>query len=236
MGPKRLVLLVEGDGDVQVAPILVQSLLREYAAFDAIVPDPNPPFRVGEYSKIISNNFGEWQRLLLAAAKRKNCGACLLILDGDSSLKADGKAFCAMHAAFRLAEEAIKVGAGKVFSVAVVFACMEFESWLVPCANSFLNRSFSDGRNEFLKPVGQIPPDPEKAPRDAKGWFRKIMQTGYKPTRDQAEITKLAVADLNQIRSYSGLRSFQRLESAIKEIVAAIRDGKHIVSPVSCIE
>jgi hypothetical protein len=54
------------------------------------------------------------------------------------------------------------------------------------------------------------------------------MSTGYKPTRDQAELTRLI--DLDEIRS-QGMRSFRRLESAVKEMVGAIRSGVHMVTP-----
>ena len=229
MGPKRLVLLVEGQGDVEAAPVLVQRLLKEHAAYDVVFLDPNPPLRVGEYSKICRNDFGEWRRLLKAAIKRKNCGGCILLLDGDSNLKVEGKPFCAMRAARLLAAGAKKEGAGNLFSIAVVFACMELESWLIPGANSLVNVPFSDGRKELLKIPRELPDNPEIAPRDAKGWFSKLMQTGYKPTRDQAELTSLV--DLTQIRTHQAMRSFRRLENAIKEIIAAILEGKHVVSP-----
>ena len=42
-----------------------------------------------------------------------------------------------------------KVGAGKLFSVAIVFVCMEFESWLIAGIESLLGKPFSDGRKGF---------------------------------------------------------------------------------------
>ncbi len=227
MTPKRLVLFVEGQGDVEAAPILLKRLLKEYGAFDAVFPDPNP-FRVGEYSKIGRKDFGEWRRLLRAAAMRKNVGGCLLLLDGDSRAEVGEKSFCAMRAARRLAEEARKVGGGSLFSIAIVFARMEFESWLIAGATSLAGARFSDGRGEFPEMIGEIPRDPESAPRDAKGWFRRVMKSGYSPTRDQAELTRLV--DLDLIRQ-QGMRSFRRLECAIKELVGAIRSGEHAVTP-----
>ena len=228
MTPKRLVLLVEGEGDVKAAPILLKRLLAEYSAFDAVIPDPDP-FRVGEYGKISKSDFGEWRRFLRAAAKRRNFGGCLLLLDGDSRAQVDSRPFCAMRAARHLAEEARKVGGGRLFSVAVVFARMEFESWLIAGVSSLQGKSFADGRAEL--PGRSEPPDPrnlESFPRDAKGWFRKIMKTGYKPARDQAELTRLV--DLSLVRQ-QGMRSFRRLEAAIKELVEAIRRGVHAVTP-----
>jgi len=56
------------------------------------------------------------------------------------------------------------------------------------------------------------------------------MNTGYKPTRDQAELTRLV--DLNVIRQQK-MRSFRRLESAITELINAIRSGEHAVTPTS---
>ena len=229
MTPKRLVLLVEGQGDVEAAPILLSRLLHEYGAFDAVFLDPDP-FRVGEFAKISKDEFCKWRRFLQAAAKRKSLGGCLLLLDGDSGVKVDAKPFCATRAARRLAEEARKVGAGSLFSVAIVFACMEFESWLIASAGSLVGKRFSDGRSEFPETIGEVPRDPESAPRGAKEWFRRVMKTGYSPTRDQAELTRLV--DLNLIRQ-QGMRSFRRLESAIKELVGAIRPGEHAVTPTA---
>jgi hypothetical protein len=229
MSPKRLVLLVEGQGDVQAAPVLMERLLKEYAAFDAVFLDSLPPFRVGDYSKIKKDHFGEWRRLLRAATvTRKNVGGCILFLDGDSPVEIEGKPFCAARAARILVAEAEKVGAGKLFSLAVVFACMEFESWMIAGAESLENCRLADGRQAIQKLPLVIPADTEKNPRDAKGWFRSVMTTGYKPTRDQAELTRLV--DLNVVRSRN-VRSFRHLESAIQHIVAAIRSGNHIVSP-----
>jgi hypothetical protein len=70
--------------------------------------------------------------------------------------------------------------------------------------------------------------DLEESPRNAKGWFDKVVEGGYKPTRDQAELTGLV--DLNAIRDRK-LRSFRRLESAVTELVIAIRNDKHVVTP-----
>ena len=42
MSPKRLVLLVEGEGDVDAARVLVKRLLKEHSAFDAVSLDEKP--------------------------------------------------------------------------------------------------------------------------------------------------------------------------------------------------
>jgi hypothetical protein len=226
---KRLVLLVEGDGDVKAVPVLVKRLLSEYSAFDAVILDEHP-FRVGGYGHV---GFSWWRRYLQAALKRRDVGACLLILDGDCDRDAAGQAFCAMRAARQLAAEARHVGAGTLFSVAIVFACMEFESWLIAGAPSLVGQQASDGRLLMPKPPQEIPPDPEHAPRNAKGWLGKFVQGGYSASRDQRVLTELI--DLGQIRG-RGMRSFIRLESAIKQLVDAIRAANHTVTPASEIE
>jgi len=229
MTPKRLVLLVEGEGDVEAAPVLLRRLLNEYGAFDAVFPDPDP-FRVGEYSKISRHEFADWRRYLRAAAKRRDLGGCLLLLDGDSRAKAEGQPFCAMRAARRLADEARKAGAGRLFSVAIVFACMEYESWLIAGVQSLAGKQFADGSNQIADQIKAVPPHPESDPRDAKGWLGGVMKTPYKPTRDQAELTRLV--DLEVIRRQE-MRSFRRIESAVQGLVRAVRCGEHGVTPAS---
>ena len=186
MSPKRLVLLVEGQGDVEAAPILVGRLLNEYSAFDAVFLDPHP-FRIGEYSKISKNDFGEWRRYVQAAAKRPDFGGCVLLLDGDSSTKVDGQPFCAMRAAQRLAAEAQKVGAGHQFSVAIVFACMEFESWLIAGVESLVDKLL------YRPPKGVADRHQPDSPRSGIGSQRckrmvsedhgNRVQTGSRPGR-----------------------------------------------------
>jgi len=227
MTAKRLVLLVEGDGDVEAVPILLGRLLHEYRAFDVVFLDGHP-FRVGEFSKISKNHFGEWRRYLKAAAKRGDIGGCLLLLDGDSAMRVEGQPFCAMRAARLLVEEARKEGAGHVFSLAIVFACMEFESWLIAGAQSLVGKQFANRSNEIQQLQEPVPLDPEFAPRDAKGWFRRASKNGYKPARDQAELTRLV--DLNLVRQ-RGPRSFRRLEAAVQELVSAVRAGEHVATP-----
>ena len=229
MTRKRLVLLVEGDGDVEAAPVLLARLLHEYQAFDAVFLDPHP-FRVGEYSKISRQEFAKWRRYLRAVAKRKDLGGCLLLLDGDSRAKVEGQPFCAMRAAGCLADEARKEVAGRSFSVAIVFACTEYESWLIAGVQSLGGKQFTDGSNQMPDQIKAPPPHPESAPRDAKGWLGGVMKTGYKPTRDQAELTRLV--DLNLIRRQE-MRSFRRLESAVQGLVRAVRCGEHAVTPAS---
>lgn len=205
---KRIVLFVEGEGEANALPRLVKQLLTEQKAWDTVSLDKDV-FRVGQVNKLVKEQFREWKRKLAASLKRRNVGGVLLVLDGDVE-KVGASAFCAAIVARSLANEALAVGGGGTFSVAVVFARQEYESWLIAGVESLAGQRLLDGRliaPDAKAPVGDL----EESPRDAKRWFNKVIEGGYKPTRDQAELTDLV--DLQIIRERK-LRSFRRLEAA----------------------
>jgi hypothetical protein len=222
---RRLILFVEGDGEADAAPTLVRRLLTEQGDWHDILLDDNP-FRVGSVGKLVKEDFRDWKRFLGASLKRPNVGGVLLILDGDIA-KVSGKEFCAAAVAKSLAVAAIHVGAGETFSLAVVFARQEYETWLIAGVASLTGQRLPDGR--FIERNAKAPEgNLEASPRDAKGWLRAIVDGGYKPTRDQAALTRLV--DLEVIRARE-LRSFRRLESAVSSLLEAIRCNRPIVSP-----
>ncbi|HTU19976.1 MAG TPA: hypothetical protein VMG10_18070 [Gemmataceae bacterium] len=214
---KRLVLLVEAEGDVQAAPSLVGRLLPQ-------LPDElqgqlfldNAPMKVGGLHQITGRRQGDLTRHLGNAAKRAKLGAPLLILDGDAD-RMEGQPFCAVEAAQTLAHRATAAGAGTRFSFAVVFLRQEYESLLLAVADQLPG----------LKPGVTLPPSPEEHPRDAKGWLHQHLADGYNPTDRQLELTQ-AVKDWTPV---SSLSCFQRLEHALKELADAVGTSRHIVSP-----
>ena len=139
---KRIVLFVEGEGEAEAVPKLVKQLLTEQKAWDAISLDP-APFRVGEVNKLVKNKYHEWKRKLGASLKRRNVGGVLLVLDGDVK-KVEGDTFCAAKVAKSLASEAASVGGGVTFSIGVVFARQEYESWLIAGIESLAGQRLSD--------------------------------------------------------------------------------------------
>ena len=185
---KRLVLMVEGDGDREAAPVLVKRILTEQDAWAHLILDPRP-FVIGGFPQLARDDFSTWRRFLRAAAKRKNFGGCLTILDGDCKGKFDGQAFCAMSAARRLSVQARETGAGAIFSLAIAIACQEYESWLIAGVESLAGRNLPDGRRGVPRGITAPASDLEDAPRDAKGWLNQRMATGYNPVRDQADLT-----------------------------------------------
>ncbi len=220
---KRIVLFVEGEGESTAAPILVNKVLNTIPNVWEHVYLDQATFRVGEINKVLSND--NWRRKLLAANKRKNVGGILMLLDGDIK-KIGGQTQCLIEVAKELTEQALNLGAGTQFSVVIVFAIQEFESWLIAGFESLKGKEFPDGRRVAVE--AEIPINVETAPRDAKDWFKNIIGGGYRPTRDQAELTRwLDVA----IVSSANLRSFQRFESAVTELVNAIKTDQHVATP-----
>jgi hypothetical protein len=218
-------MFVEGDGETDAVPALLRRLLNEKGGWHDVLLD-DATFRVGSVDRLVKDDFREWRRYLAASLKRANVGGVLLVLDGDYQ-KLQGKVFCAAEIAKSLAVAAMHVGAGVTFSVAVVFARQEYETWLIAGVASLAGKRLPDGR--LIKSDAKAPDgDLEAGPRDAKGWLRAIVEGGYKPTRDQAALTKLV--DLEAIRSRK-LRSFRRLESALSVLLEAIRSNRPIISP-----
>src|SRR5437773_1507797 len=143
--PKRLVCFVEGEGDRLAVPILAFRMLTQVNATDVLFVD-NDPYNAQNLGNLLKTDKGKerpnWLRWLESAGReRKNLGAVLLVLDGDTQRVSKGwksyidryrtDVFCARDVARTLAEDARAVRGGEAFSVAIVFAMMEFEAWLL---------------------------------------------------------------------------------------------------------
>lgn len=220
---KKLVLFVEGDGDENAVPILVKRLITELNLWSDLHLDPDP-FRVGGTSAIVGSEdkLARWTGRLQAGLKRSNVAGILQILDGDA------RNFCAMQSASLLASRARNVGAGAVFSFACVFACREYESWLLAGIESLAGKPFKDGRPGVSEGAKRAYPNLEQAPRDAKAALGELMPGKYKPTTDQKPLTELV--ELEAIRGCN-LRSFRRLEDALRQLAQAFQTGQHISTP-----
>src|SRR6266545_6275182 len=180
---KRIVFMVEGQGDEVAVPILGAHVFASLEAWEYAFLDPHC-MRVGNLGGLLKKDAAEWLRFL-GAAKRPNLGGVLLLLDGDTD-HGLGETFCAAQFARRLANFAQKAGAGTKFSVACVFARQEFESWIIACATELAGKPRSDGLPGI--PAGTTMPDGdlEERPRGAKGWLNERMPNGYSETQDQA--------------------------------------------------
>ena len=111
-----------------------------------------------------------------------------------------------------------------MFSLSVVFACSEYETWLVAGAESLAGRHLNDGRLALPAHVKFPAGDVES---HGKRWLEQNCAS-YRPTRDQGLLTELL--DLQSVRAKK-LRSFARLEHAIDQLLEAVEKDRHISTP-----
>ena len=215
---KRLVLLVEGEGDVLAALALIARLLNflPVELQGHLFPDKRP-MRIKGLESNTGNRQNDFLRYVQLAARKPDTAGVLVILDGDADM-VEGKPFCPAQVARVMAERASTVGAGKHFSLGVVFLCKEYESILISVADQLPK----------LRAGTQFPPNIELSPRDAKGWLDKYLEDGYRSGESQLLHTR-AVADWQPARS---LRSFRRLERAIQQIAEAVVNSAHVATPL----
>jgi len=187
--------------------------------------EPQRGARAEEGKAIYRNKFTPTR--IRIAARRSNLGGILAVFDGDAKRFPAGapSPFCAATAAKLMAGEATKIGAGKSFSLAVVFACVEYETLIIAGTESLAGRTFKDGRPILPKGMKFPDGDPEA---HGKRWLEQNCSAGYRPRRDQCLLTELV--DLTTIRS-KRLRSFSRLDHAIEQILDAASKDRCVVTP-----
>jgi hypothetical protein len=229
---KRLVILGEGHGETSALPVLSRRILKEKDSEQRLFVDEDiirthNPLGLVKWNKQQGQaDYEKWLWYIRIAARRSNVGGILAVFDGDADKFPAGanSSFCATTAARSMAAAAAQIGAGRNFSLAVVFACVEYESWIIAGAESLAGKSFRDGR-----PI--LPRDlvfPAGAPEShGKRWLEKNCP-GYRPTRDQRPLTELV--DLRVVRN-KGLRSFSRLDHAIDQILDAVGNESFISTP-----
>ncbi|MGH7973777.1 MAG: hypothetical protein ACREIC_34100, partial [Limisphaerales bacterium] len=117
-----------------------------------------------------------------------------------------------------------EAGAGKTFSLAVVFACIEYESWLIAGIESLSGKRYKDGRPalpaDLRFPLGDCE-------SHGKRWLEQHCPW-YRPALDQRALTDLL--DLDVVRA-KGLRSFRRLEHAIDQLLDATAKETYVLTP-----
>jgi hypothetical protein len=230
---KRLVLLGEGHGEVSALPILATKILKEkdakqeFFVDDNIVRTHNPPGLIKWNKETKQQDSKEWSKYLKIAARRSDLGGILAIYDGDAKKFPAGsdKMFCPKTAGRLMAEAAKLEGAGKTFSLAIVFACVEYESWIIAGTESLSGKCFDDERPIFPKGITFPDGDPES---HGKRWLERNVLSGYRPNRDQGSLTELI--DLKTVRAKQ-LRSFKRLDNAIDQLLDALTRRVYIVTP-----
>nr|WP_315465702.1 DUF4276 family protein [uncultured Rhodoferax sp.] len=188
--PKRLIAIVEGEGDERAVPELLRRILHAHERFDVEVLRPQ---RRGDLPKVRAN----FSRFLQTAALED--AAILCLLDFDCADCVD-----VIRAEEDMRDQAKKIRPDQLFDAC--FIVKEFESL-------FLSDPNSTKVALPLIPNGlEFPVEPELI-RDAKGWLSDAQPSGaaYKPTAHQAKIT--AHLDLHILSERSP--SYRRLETAV---------------------
>lgn len=221
--PKRLVIFAEGHGDEHSVRTLVSKILNQCNGFEQLFVDDDV-FRLGGLTELVNrNNEVKWINGVKAAAKRSNVGAMLLVLDGDFNDKtfftsAGQLPFCAKTYAALLSKRAREAGAGSLFSLGVVFARAEFESWLIAGCPELSTCCEPHENANFL----------ENEMKGAKGWIERHTGKLYKPTRHQnAWAGKIDVS----ATLLNDMRSFKRLCHAVGQLVRSVRDNAPVCTP-----
>jgi hypothetical protein len=227
-------MFVEGRGDVAAVPTLVKRLLTGCSGFEVLSIHPEP-FVVKGVGNLVKDECANWRRWLAAAMKdRRPLGGVLLVLDGDLKkvprswkryFDRFGEEFCVFKVAAMLAEEARSVRAGEAFSVAVVFAMKEFESWIIAGIEGLRGIKLGGDRGRVAVDA-TYPPGDMESKRDAKSVLRQLLPD-YSESLDQGTLADSL--DLEQALTRS--RSFRRLSSAVIQVTSAIRAEKHVATP-----
>jgi hypothetical protein len=228
---KRLVLLGEGHGELTALPVLVKKVLAEKDHKQLLYVDKDviriKPCDLVKWDKLKQcEDPAKWLSALAIASRRRDVGGVLAVYDGDAKTFPAGSSspFCASVAARFMSSAAADVGAGRTFSLSVVFACVEFETWLIAGLESLRGKRLSDGRlvlpADVTFPAGDVE-------CHGKGWLERYCQN-YRPARDQSVLTELVT--LESIRAKK-LRSFQRFEHAVEQLLTAVDSGSHISTP-----
>jgi hypothetical protein len=175
--------IVEGQGEVEAAPVLLRRLRDEAQAWDLEVARPHRKHRTQLVRK------DSLQTAVRVAALGSDCQAILILFDADDD--------CPKDRAPLLEQWASEAAGGR--PCAVVMANREYEAWFLASIETLRGTA-------GIRADATSHPDPE-LPRDAKGELERRMapRANYSPTVDQARLT--ARLDLGD--AYRRCRSFR---------------------------
>ena len=203
----KIYAIVEGQGEANrpitgersAVTVLTKKLLTDLQCWTLYPIEKIPPFRLS-YSQFFYGD--KFERAVRYHKSYSDCAALLVLLDMDDD--------CPKTQASALTKR-VATMEPLPFSVVIVCARREFESWFLASLESIHEGEHYDH-------------DPEEI-RDAKGWLRK--KFGYKPTVHQARYTQ----NIDPGAAYVKSRSFRRLYHAFEEIVSAATEGICIITP-----
>ena len=162
-----IVVIVEGDGEVEAVPVLIRRIGLEVSPL--VPPDVSRPIRVPR-QRIVKE--GELERYVrLAAARAGDDGRIVVLLDANGDCPAELASDILQRA--RAARSDLRIE--------VVLAKREYEAWFVSAIESIAGF-------RGIHPDVSAPQDPESI-GGAKEWLQDRMRGSYRPTADQAALT-----------------------------------------------
>ena len=187
--------IVEGYGEVEAVPILLRRLIAEAEAWQI---EAGSPIRRTRHQLV---HEPELARSVRIALEQPDCGAILILFDGDDD--------CPAKLGSRLQQVASQAARGTPCEV--VMAHREYEAWFLAGFDSLRG-------HKMILDHTEPPRDPER-PRDAKGRFERMIRpdTSYVERVDQPKFT--ARFDLSGARLRS--RSFRKLTKSFGSLLRA---------------
>ena len=186
--------IVEGDGDVRAAPVLLRRFVEAAGTYDVTVGRPIKLQR----DKLVRQT--DIDRVIRRALLNQ-CDAILVLFDSDDDCPAETASMV----------RGWSTTAAGAIPCDVVLAHREYEAWFLASIESLRGqRGIVEGAPRH--------PDPE-SPRDAKGELRSRMRAGrtYSETRDQPAFS----AQFSMPQAYARSRSFRKLTKAFGDLVRA---------------
>jgi len=204
MSRARVAVIVEGHGEVDAVPILLERIWRELLGGEYLAVQ-RPAIRQPR-DRLAQNKDATLSKVIeLASRKLAQCldnlddpELILVLVDADDDLP------CVL--APHMLEIATQARSDK--RISVVLAAVEFETWFVAAAESL-------GEFLDLSKDSELPHDPEVA-KLGKRWIEKrFLGVRYSETADQAKFT--ARMDLQACRDKS--RSFDKLCRELESLI-----------------
>jgi hypothetical protein len=187
--------IVEGHGDVQAIPILLQRMLFDLRS--DVLLSVNPALRVKAGSFLRDQSYFA-RYVELAARKAKDRGSVLILLDSEDDCPAQlGPELACRAAAVR-----------SDVPIVVALAHREYETWFLAAARSL--------RGICGLPADLDPPLAPEAIRDAKGWLSARMPAAYNEPNDQPALTSQFSFD-----EAATVPSFVRLRRKLQNLLAS---------------
>lgn len=192
---KTLLPIVEGQGDLQAARVLLDRIVKHHNKFDVTILHAQ---RRGDLPKIKAN-FDNYFKMAL-----KENAAIIWIIDFDCAT-----CNCVAKEAEQLYQKANAIYPGKPFKIA--FMVKEFETLFL---------ADPDATRSVLKEIPKTTPFPENPEnvRGAKEWLSKAMPSGYAYKETVHQVKLAAAVNLEHLRTTSS--SYRHLEKSILALVA----------------